>query len=75
VKAAAFPVAVTVAVTVKATETVTVAVPSAPQETGAVLKGVPAPAVPAPEFVPVPKLLPLAAAGAPGYDIPDDNGL
>lgn len=60
--------AVTVAVTVidTETETVTVAVPSAPQETAPVLNGIPAPAVPVPEFVLVPTLLPPASGGVPG---------
>jgi len=87
---AAFPVAVTVAVTVNDTETVTVALPSAPQEADPVLvlKAIPAPAVPAPEFVPVTTALPPAGsappppplddkpatAGAPGYELPDEDG-
>jgi len=61
---AAFPVAVAVAVTVIETETeteiFTVAVPSAPQETGPVLKGMPGLAVPVPEFALVPRLPPPA---------------
>ena len=65
--------AVTVAVTVNDTETdtVTVALPSAPQEADPVLvlKAIPPPAVPAPEFVPVTTAVPPA-----DIDDPDDPG-
>ena len=67
VNAAALPEAVIVAVTVNDTETVTVALPSAPQEADPVLvlKAIPAPAVPALEFVAMATAVPPAVVDDP----------